>query len=103
MPSHADRAMGTRGNGAVAANGSDIDTFGEKSLHLLIHGRSYRWTFVVAAPEFLHHLCRPTSPQQEIPHKKVPAGRLNQPTAVLGEELNPDSTGTDTNHSTIIH
>ncbi|KAM9327638.1 uncharacterized protein KZ484_019100 [Pholidichthys leucotaenia] len=66
MPSHADRAMGTRGNGAVAANGSDIDTFGEKSLHLLIHGRSYRWTFVVAALESLHHLCRPASPRQEV-------------------------------------
>ncbi|KAM9313608.1 uncharacterized protein KZ484_025014 [Pholidichthys leucotaenia] len=65
MPSQADRAMGPRGNGAVAANGSIIDTFGERNLPLRIHGRNYRWTFVVAALEFLHHPCRPASLQQE--------------------------------------
>ncbi|KAM9343827.1 uncharacterized protein KZ484_016197 [Pholidichthys leucotaenia] len=51
-PSHADRAMGPRGNGAMAANGSIIDTFGERNLPLCIHGRNYRWTFIVAAVSF---------------------------------------------------
>ncbi|KAM9425560.1 uncharacterized protein KZ484_010848 isoform 1-T2 [Pholidichthys leucotaenia] len=51
-PSNADRAMGPRGNGAMAANGSIIDTFGERNLPLFIHGRNYRWTFIIAAVSF---------------------------------------------------
>ncbi|KAM9306630.1 uncharacterized protein gal3st1b isoform 1-T1 [Pholidichthys leucotaenia] len=51
-PSNADQAMGPRGNGAMAANGSIIDTFGERNLPLSIHGRNYRWTFIIAAVSF---------------------------------------------------
>ncbi|KAM9333383.1 uncharacterized protein KZ484_018411 isoform 2-T3 [Pholidichthys leucotaenia] len=63
MLSYADRLAGSNGPEMAAANGSEIKTFGERTLLLSLHGRAFEWTFVVAALNFniLARVTRPTA------------------------------------------
>ncbi|KAM9310038.1 uncharacterized protein KZ484_025989 [Pholidichthys leucotaenia] len=52
LPTYSDRLAGPSGPGLVAVNGSDIKTFDERTLALSLHGRTYKWTFAIAALSF---------------------------------------------------
>ncbi|KAM9321815.1 uncharacterized protein KZ484_021847 [Pholidichthys leucotaenia] len=51
-PTYADRLAGPGSHGASVAKDSSIKTFGERKLLLSLHGRTYEWTFIIAAVSF---------------------------------------------------
>ena len=46
-----DRRQGTKGRPLSAANGSTINTFGTRKVQLQLCGRTYEWSFIIAAVE----------------------------------------------------